>query len=202
MRPGSRVFEIGCAYGYFLNLIRDRYQISGIDLSLHSSSQARDVLGLPVHTGEFLDLELARGYYNVYCMWDCIEHLLDPGAYLEKIAGHSNPGTLLALSTGDVGSAMAKFRGRRWRMIDPPAHLCYFSRQSVTRILTHYGYKVLHISSIGVYRSFKQTALGLRMRLPPERKTLGLILAQMAKMTGAFYLNLGDIMLVIASLRE
>ena len=57
------------------------------------------------------------------CLWDTIEHLAEPEAYLEKIAKSLPVGGWLFLTTGDIGSPMARARGSRWRMIHPPTHL-------------------------------------------------------------------------------
>src|SRR5205823_6020812 len=125
---GKRLFEIGCAYGFFLSVAREHFAaVEGIDISEDAAGYAATTLKLPVHIGDFADHEF-RNSPDVLCLWDTIEHVKDPDLYLEKCSRHMRPGGVIAITTGDIGSPIARFRGRRWRQIHPPTHLHYFSR--------------------------------------------------------------------------
>ena len=90
--------------------------------------------------------------FDVVCLWDTIEHLLDPRAYLERAHDVLADKGYLFLTTGDIGSAMARMRGASWRMIHPPSHLNYFSRETMTRLLDRVGFDVVSIRSVGTHR--------------------------------------------------
>ena len=46
----KRLFEIGAAYGFFLELARQQFaEVEGIDLSREAAAYATDVLGIPVN---------------------------------------------------------------------------------------------------------------------------------------------------------
>ena len=68
-------------------------------------------------------------------MWDVIEHLNDPDLYLKKINKITNNDGILALTTGNIASFNARFSKQNWRLIHPPSHIHYFSRESMTKIL-------------------------------------------------------------------
>jgi len=133
-------------------------------------------------------------------MWDTIEHLRAPNLYVEKIAQHTDQGALLAVTTADVASLNARVRGARWRMIHPPTHLHYFSSATLARLLERHGFEVIYNRYCGFYRSLGNVAyniLVLRQQKPGLFKQL--------ERTGltkfGFYLNLYDIMYVIARRR-
>ncbi len=128
--PGGLLFEVGCAYGFFLELARQHWQVGGVDINRISTSFARERLGLDVMYGNLLDLPIKDETYDVVAMWDTIEHLRNPADYVSKISMILKPGGILALTTGDVGSLVARVRGRQWRLYHPPFHLHYFSRRS------------------------------------------------------------------------
>ena len=107
-----RLFEIGCSYGLFLNLARAYWTVSGCDIAAEPCNYARDHLGLDVSCADFLDLPLNKGDLDAFCMWDTIEHLRAPDLYLERIAEILPRGGLLALTTGDIGSLLARGRDR------------------------------------------------------------------------------------------
>jgi SAM-dependent methyltransferase len=205
MRPWSRagrLFEIGCAYGFFLNLCRNQWDAEGIDVSETGVKHAREVLGVRARRGEFLDETLAPGSFDAFCMWDTLEHLARPDLYVEKAAQCLRPGAFLFLTTGDIGSLVARWRRERWRLIHPPTHLFYFSRPTVTRMLSRFGFDVVEISSQGYYRSldsmFRQMAL--RARPDPWRRLLEM-LGRSRPARVPVYLNLHDIMFVAARRR-
>ena len=54
VKEGSRGLEVGCAYGWYLNTVGDRYQMEGIEPEKGIAEQAR-FNGHTVHTGFFPD---------------------------------------------------------------------------------------------------------------------------------------------------
>lgn len=194
-RQTDSVYEIGCAHGFFINLLRESHAIGGIDVSL-AALYARDELKLPVVRGDFLQADIPAGRYGMFCMWDTIEHLVEPGAYIHKIADLLPPGGHLAITTGDIGSLVARLQGQAWRLIEPPAHLSYFSRRTITTLLTTHGLRPVLVRSLGTYRSLRQIIAGLARHRSNWTPLNGLLSKLPSSLS--FYLDLGDIMLVVA----
>ncbi len=195
---GGKLFEIGAAYGFFLELAQAYWQPAGIDVAEPAARYARENLGLPVACGEFLQYPLDPASYDLFCMWDTIEHLARPDRYIERIAHHLRPGGVLALTTGDIGSLTARAQGERWRLIHPPTHLWYFSAQTLGQLLRRYGLEVVHLSHPGNYRSLSALA---RWGLTPfgaVGQSAYTRLARSGWATRGVNLNLFDIMFVIA----
>lgn len=199
--PASkRLLEIGCAYGFFLWVARERFgSVAGIDISRDAAEYAARTLELDVQAGDFSDYE-SRERPDVVCLWDTIEHLARPDLYLEKIARNINPGGIVALTTGDLGSFVARFRGKRWRQIHPPTHLHYFSKDTLGRLLERYGFRVRYCGYEGVYRS-ADTMAYMILALRHGRPGLHAALKRMGVLDWNLYLNLRDIVFVIAEKR-
>jgi SAM-dependent methyltransferase len=192
-----RLFEIGCAHGFFLDLVRGRFETAaGIDVSREAVRYAREELGLDVLQGDLLKVDLGDARFDVVCMWDCIEHLREPDSYLERMSARMNPGALLALTTGDIGSLNARLRGRRWRLMHPPTHVHYFSKPTLTRMLVRYGFAVRYWRYCGSYRSLDGIVHGT-LALNKGRSKLQEIMKGTALARLSCYLNLYDIMYVI-----
>ena len=194
------LFEIGAAYGFFLDLARRHFQqVAGIDLSREAAAYAREVVGVPVAAGDFLEYPL-EGAVDVVCMWDTIEHLEKPAAYIARIGAHMQPGGVLALTTGDIRSWVARWRGGKWRQIHPPSHLHYFSKDTLRLLLAKYGFDVCYASYAGSYRSADTVAylvLSLKHKMPGlygRLRAAGLL-------SWSFYSNFYDIVYVIAKKR-
>lgn len=194
------LFEIGAAYGFFLDLARPHFdRISGIDLSREAAAYARDIVGVPVAAGDFLEYPI-EGPVDAVCMWDTIEHLAQPALYIEKAAAHLRAGGVLAITTGDIGSPLARWRKDKWRQIHPPSHLHYFSKNTLRLLLAKYGFDVCYAGYAGCYRSVDTIVyilLSLKRGMPGQYRKL--------KATGllnwSFYSNFYDILYVIARKR-
>ncbi len=200
--PSGRLLEIGAAYGFFLDLARPYFDVIGYEVNAQAVAHARDVLQLNVRSEDFLAASDPPAHsVDVTVMWDVIEHLERPDLFLEKIARLSRPGGLLYVTTGDIGSRLARWRGRRWRMIHPPTHLHYFDRATITRLLDRCGFDVLDIRSIGVARSLRQilySVLVIRLGMGGLYRAASSVVPAAA----GFTLNTGDIMQVTAGRRH
>jgi SAM-dependent methyltransferase len=191
------LFEIGCAYGFFLSVAREHFKsVAGIDISRDAATYAAGTLKLPVTAGDFSEYEFGAKP-DVICLWDTIEHLQRPDLYLEKSARHLPPGGIIALTTGDIGSLVARWRGHRWRQIHPPTHLHYFSKATLTRLLEKYGFRIRYCGYDGMFRNVDSMAYMILV-LRNNQPSLYAALKRSGLLSWDLYLNLYDIMFVIA----
>jgi len=196
-----RLFEIGAAYGFFLDVVRHSFDaVHGIDIAEDGPRYAREQLHLDVVRGDFLDYPCDGKIFDVACMWDTIEHLQQPQRYIEKLSDSTTSGALLALTTGDIESLNARWKRDSWRLLHPPTHLHYFSAQTITQMLEKYGFSVIYNRYCGFYRSVENMVYNIfvlrkrQLRLYEWMKTFGIT-------KGNLYLNLYDIMYVVARRR-
>ena len=197
----KNLFEIGCAHGFFLEVARSAFRsVEGIDISDDAVAYARQHLGVEASSSEFLTHRFVVPP-DLICLWDTIEHVARPDLYLQRIANSLPPRGMLALTTGDIGSWLARTRGGRWRQIHPPTHLHYFSRYTLARLLRRSGFVIKFIGSEGMYRSVDTMAyivLCLKHNLPGLYSWL----RKTPLLRWDLYLNLGDILFVVAEKRD
>ena len=166
LAPASRtLFQIGCAYGYFLEAADRCWSSSGIEVSVHAAREA-ERLGVRCMPGDYASAGAPSPAPDIVCMWDTIEHLLDPRGALEKVAAEIAPGGLVAISTGDIGAWLPRFQRAGWRQIHPPTHLWYFSAATLTRLLQDLGFRVLLVTHPPFYRSLRLYVPRLASGLP------------------------------------
>jgi SAM-dependent methyltransferase len=195
---GGMLWEIGSAYGHFLTQASEHYTTAGCDISEHAAARAREELGQDVMCGDYLTLDIPE-QQDAVCLWDTIEHLAEPAAYLEKASQQLRNGGVLALSTGDIGAWMARFRGEKWRLIHPPTHLHYFTAESMRALLTRLGFVNIEIH----YHAFWRSADAVAYRLigyPEDRWTAPLyrLLGKTPLLNFSFPMNTFDLMTVYA----
>jgi SAM-dependent methyltransferase len=199
----GRLLEVGCAYGFFLEQAQAMFDAIGIDVNDQAIAAAQ-AIGVHARFADFLR-DTPPGPFDVVCMWDTIEHLLDPRAYLERAHDVLADRGWLFVTTGDIGSLVARLRGAKWRMIHPPSHLNYFSRATLSELLRQTGFDVVDVRSVGTRRDLVNALhlLALFSKSPVMRRTAGVLERTLAGRIPSIgiYLNLHDIMFVAARKR-
>ena len=145
MRNGSgppRLLDVGCGYGGFVSLMRDRgWDAEGVDpspVTVHAASAK----GIPVRLGtldEFTDSGVA---YRAITMFYVLEHLFDPMSALRKVFALLEPSGVLLLRVPDttpIVRLLSPF-GLGNGLYDPPFHLFDFPPRVLTRMLAEAGF--------------------------------------------------------------
>ena len=194
LRPGGRLLELGCAYGFFLEVAKEHWDAVGVDVAEDAVKYARDRLGVNAVCADFLEMEDEPEAYDVVCLWDTIEHLTHPVRVVKKAARWLKPGGVMAITTGDVGSAVARLRGAQWRQIHPPTHVFYFSRDTLVKTARAAGLEVVEAPHVGYSRNYQSMVHGVfgDTGVVPRTLTLG------GKVDFPVYLNLFDIVMLVA----
>jgi SAM-dependent methyltransferase len=99
-----------------------------------------------VHAGLADEKTMRRlGTFDVIVMLDVIEHLPDPHDVLHLLGRHLAPGGIIVITTGDFGSPVARLFGRHWRLMTPPQHLWFFTRESLARMARSVDLALEHV---------------------------------------------------------
>jgi SAM-dependent methyltransferase len=132
------VLDVGCGAGAFMEVARDAgFEVQGIDVSEASAQLCRS-RGLSARTGDFLTEDF-EGKFDLITMWDVVEHLRDPEAFLKRACSLlSKRGVLFAKipAFGELSvriSARIPAAGRA--LLGAPDHVQYFSKQSLSALL-------------------------------------------------------------------
>lgn len=198
-RTVTNVLELGCAYGFFAEIINKCLKIGyiGFDVVPEAVAYGREQLRQNLVCCDYLDYEVPPDTYSDVFMWDVIEHLPDPDEVMMKISTEIKTGGRLCLTTGDFESLLSRLQGARWRMVHPPSHIQYFSPKTIAMFLSNYGFDVLKISYTPVYRSVQQIFYSLCLL----NKNPGTFIQNINdKIPSAWYLKINtfDIMEVVA----
>lgn len=136
----GRLLDVGCWLGFLVAEADARgWDAEGLEPSPWAGERARDRLGVRVTTGDLFGAELPAGSYDAIVLGDVLEHFVDPGAALARLATLIAPGGVLHLALPDAGSRVARAMGARWWSV-LPTHVQYFTRGSLTELLRRTGY--------------------------------------------------------------
>lgn len=164
----SEVCDVGCSFGYLLAALSQRgFRVKGYEPSAPVSAFAREVLGLDVVQGEFRALSHS---FDVVTMIHVLEHVPDPGRVVHDFALSLREGGLLIVVVPNMGSLNDRFFGRHCSWVTPPAHLLYFSSDSLSTLLKRYKLMPVHMhTELGRGANFYR-GLGLAIMSATGRK--------------------------------
>jgi 2-polyprenyl-3-methyl-5-hydroxy-6-metoxy-1,4-benzoquinol methylase len=123
--------------------------VVGLELDPHAAERARafceDVL---VGDAETMELPLEPGSFDAIVCADLIEHLRDPGAFMERVRPLLRPGGRLVLSTPNVANwtirlqlLFGRFRYTERGILDR-THAHLFTRRTLIECVESAGYRV------------------------------------------------------------
>jgi 2-polyprenyl-3-methyl-5-hydroxy-6-metoxy-1,4-benzoquinol methylase len=156
--PVTNCLEIGCAYGFFGEMLKKHWNTvyTGIDVVPEVIHYGKDYLKLDLMTGDYLELPAPEKLYSDVFMWDVIEHLQFPDKFLQKLYQELAPEGRIYITTGDFSAFLPRIQGKKWRMIHPPSHIHYFTKENLYRLLEAYGFSIVRSKYLPVYRSIRQ----------------------------------------------
>lgn len=147
---GAEVLDIGTAGGAFLEAAQMfGYDAYGLEPSKYLTEEAQK-RGLKVKQGTIDENPYIEASFDMVCLWDVIEHLVEPKKDLLKIKALLKPNGILLINYPDIGTTMAKIAGKRfWWIIS--VHLHHFSRTTIKKICELTGFNVFY------FRTYWQT---------------------------------------------
>jgi len=152
----NNLLEIGCAYGFFLEMAKDHFRCSGIEISSEATKYAQKVCENVFNGSADKDTLNKIGEINFVVMLDVIEHLPNASITIQNISGNLSKGGIVLLTTGNINSMYAKISGKYWRLMTPPQHVTFFSEKTIQKLFVQHGFKIIEIST-----PYKLVPLGL-----------------------------------------
>jgi SAM-dependent methyltransferase len=143
----GRLLDIGCGYGHFIELMRDRgWDVSGIEPSGGASAYAR-AKGLDVWRTALEEAALPEASFEVVTAFYVLEHLCDPLGALVRIRGLLRPGGAVVLRlphTTPIVGLLGRL-GIRSNLYDLPFHLYDFSPATISSMLEKAGFTDIRV---------------------------------------------------------
>jgi len=149
----KKVLEVGPATGYITEVLGQRgCRVTCIEKDPAAAELAqRFCERMIVGNVEELDFEVVLGeeQFDVVLLGDVLEHLVDPGAVLVKVAGVLAPGGYVVASVPNVAHGSVRlallrgeFRYSESGLLDR-SHLRFFTRETLAELFRDAGYKIM-----------------------------------------------------------
>lgn len=145
-----RALDVGCAAGYFVQYMQDRgWKAQGIELSADAAMHGIRELNLDILIDDFLSCDrLREASYDLLTLWASLEHMHSPRQVLERSFTVLKPGGRMLLSTCRWG-VLARMRGLKWRYLNVPEHLYFFSLDGLKELAAEIGFVCMESITYG-----------------------------------------------------
>ncbi len=138
----SRLLDIGCGTGYFLNAAREAgFRVSGIEKNSMAREKAASLFGLNLQ--DDLNRFTPDQSFEVITFWHVLEHLEKLNETIEKIKGMLAPNGTVVIALPNHSSYDAGVYGKQWAAYDVPRHLWHFTPHTVEQLMKKHGMKVV-----------------------------------------------------------
>ena len=164
LSSGKNLLDIGCGTGYFLNYMKNKgFQTQGIEINEQARNFGKQHFGLNIiHPKKLLNGEINQKF-KVVTLWHVLEHLYQPGLYLQRISEILDNDGVLILALPNPESYDAKFYQKFWAGYDVPRHIWHFTPQTIDK-LTSANYTITKLKRLP-FDSFYNSLLSEKYRI-------------------------------------
>ena len=150
----GNLLDIGCAVGFFLETAQERgWKAQGLELSRFAYRYAKR-RKLQVINKTLEQARFREGTFDAVSIFDVIEHLPNPKGTLKEINRVLRKGGIIAVTTPNIGSLVARILGKRWEEVRRVReHIYFFSEETLRKMLESAGFEVVKVESAGRYFS-------------------------------------------------
>jgi SAM-dependent methyltransferase len=151
-KTGARVLEVGCYTGYLLSRIAaavpDALTV-GLDPSSFAAAVGRQRHGLDIRVGKIFD-QLGIGRFDVVIAMHVLEHVVDPGAFVDRLRRFLSTDGRLYVEVPDA-TGFRSWNDPREQRAEPYfefnfEHINYFDPDSLTNLMRLHGYEPLEVA--------------------------------------------------------
>ena len=137
---GTRLLDVGSGYGFFRAAAAEQgWQHDGEDVSKYAAQAGQEIFGFPTFAGTLEEFAAqTKATYDVVTLFDTIEHIEDPEAFMRTVAGLLAPGGLCVVRTPNLQALELEVFGRFQHSLKLE-HLQYFSAASICHLSERVG---------------------------------------------------------------
>ncbi len=159
------VLDVGCGGGLLPGMLRERgLPAMGLDSSQQACKIAWRRHHVPALQADLTNAPFPSESFSLITLFHVLEHLPDPGAYLDAARELLTPHGHLVVQVPNMDCWQFRLLGQRWNGLDIPRHLTDFRGADVGFFLEKHGFEVVRRKHF----SLRDNPAGLATSLAPS----------------------------------
>jgi len=185
-RKGMKILDVGCGYGYFLNMASKRgWEPNGVEVVQNAVNRCRDKLGYEnVFQGKLKEACLSEKSFDAITLWDVLAIVDNPYNELEECNRLLKKGGLIGIRTRNISFQTFVYRmfnlikriALRFDLKEPYVFNRYcFSSKSIHTLLSRAGFVNIEISNSPLTTGDPYDHLGFQFPIKSAKYFLNII---------------------------
>ncbi|MEO7366710.1 MAG: class I SAM-dependent methyltransferase [Gemmatimonadaceae bacterium] len=150
----SKVLDVGCAVGTFLEKLRVRYGVSGSGVDFKDLSASPALANVDFRCGLFYDQDFGETRFDLITMWHFLEHDYDPIRTLRTAGALLAAEGRLIIEVPRLDSLSARLFGSRWPGLQAPQHTVLYDRRTLLAAVDKAGLEPVEYLPYGAFPAF------------------------------------------------
>ena len=161
----SRVLDVGCAVGTFLQKMRARHgtHVAGVDFKDLSSNPS--LAGVDFRCGLFYEQDFGAQRFDLITMWHFLEHDYAPARTLAAARDLLGVDGRLVVEVPRLDSITFRLYRDRWPGLQAPQHTVLYDKRTLLAMMDRAGLEVVDYLPYGAFPAFFYFFAGAAFKL-------------------------------------
>lgn len=149
-RKSNKLLDVGCGMGFFLEAAKQRgWEVYGTEYS-PKAIEINEKKGIKMIAGQLLSDNFPEKDFDVITSFEVIEHINNPLEEIHHIYSLLRSKGLFYCTTPNFNSLLRYYLKENYNVINYPEHLSYYTKKTLTNLLTKNGFKKLKVYAHGI----------------------------------------------------
>lgn len=136
----GKLLDVGAGNGTFVAAAKKQgWDATGLEFNKTACQKAKEIFDIELFQGSFYELEkfFSPESFDLISFNHVFEHVIDPVSYVKYITRFLKPNGCIYLGVPNMGSDDYHKHGSKWVYLHIPAHISYFTCESLDDIFLH-----------------------------------------------------------------
>lgn len=165
LNSDSRVLDVGCGSGSFLQRLRREYDLDASGVDFKNLTHLPFFDQVTFHEGLFYEQDLPADYYDLVTMWHFLEHDYDPLKTLETAFRVLKPGGCMVIEVPRLDCVSYRLYRERWPGLQAPQHTVLYTKAMLLKFVERAGFELVDYLAYGAFPAYFYLFAGVAFKI-------------------------------------